>query len=228
MAEGGGGSARVETACGLFSIKTYCSCGRRRRACSGLENQGKPANVTAIPKKNRLRRQGFSSGGSKMRHVARRRCGCGSENAPQISLVPAKQRVSAVGRSDWEPCPVEKKLDPRFKERKSLNATFTSSSQTIIVERARSWHALQYHRHLQSCSRSRAAASFSLAAPTTSPPPAAARAGAIEEPSFNEHRCSHRAGNHHGVPACSCAAQIRLGFRSGRARGVDQHVRASA
>ena len=78
---------------------------------SGLKNQGKTANVTAIPKKNRLRRQGFSSGGSKMRHVARRRCGCGSENAPQISLVPAKQRVSAVGRSDWEPCPVEKKLD---------------------------------------------------------------------------------------------------------------------
>ena len=30
-----------------------------------------------------------------------------------ISLVPAKQRVSPVGRSDWEPCPVEKKLDLR-------------------------------------------------------------------------------------------------------------------
>ena len=29
---------------------------------SGLKNQGKPANVTAIPKKSRLRRQGFSSG----------------------------------------------------------------------------------------------------------------------------------------------------------------------
>ena len=38
----------------------------------GLKNQGKTANVTAIPKKSRLRRQGFSSGGSKMRHVARR------------------------------------------------------------------------------------------------------------------------------------------------------------
>ena len=53
---------------------------------------------------------------------------------------------------------------PGFKERKSLNATFTSSSQTIIVKRARVRRVLQYHRHLQSCSRSRAAASFSLAA----------------------------------------------------------------
>ena len=33
-----------------------------------------------------------------------------------------------------------------------------------MVERARAWHALPYHWLLQSCSRSRAAASFSLAA----------------------------------------------------------------
>ena len=100
---------------------------------SGLKNQGKTANVTATPKKNRLRRQGFSSDGSKMRHVARRRCGCGSENAPQISLVPAKQRVSAVGRSDWEPCPVEKKLDleltaPTAREQKNRWRPFSRAA----------------------------------------------------------------------------------------------------
>ena len=72
---------------------------------SGLKNQGKTANVTAIPKKNRLRRRGFSSGGSKMRHVARRDAGAAPKMLrkyrlcrPNSELALSADRIGSLAR----------------------------------------------------------------------------------------------------------------------------------
>ena len=112
-----------------------------------------------------------------------------------------------------------------LKEQNAINATFTRALRAIIVERASSRHALQYHWHLQSCTRSRAVRSLRLRCSTVP----AQRAPEKRPRLFRDHhyrprQCNQRPGYHHYGRVCLSCAHGSRGRGCRGSRGLDQHT----
>ncbi len=112
-----------------------------------------------------------------------------------------------------------------MKRQDAINATFTRALRAIIVERASSRHALQYHWHLQSCTRSRAARSLRLRCSTVPAQRAPEKTSALPRPSLQAApvQPTTRISSLRTSLPLTCAHGSRgRGCRG--SRGLDQHT----